>query len=112
MSDIPQISIDHLITDLEAGVPLIDVRERDEYEHAHVPGAQLIPLVELPEHLGSIPAEKPIDLICRSGARSQRAAEFLVGQGYLPRNVSGGTDAWIGAGYRIETGSQSDSVTG
>jgi len=41
MSDVPQISIEHLITDLEQGVPLIDVRERDEYEEARVPGAQL-----------------------------------------------------------------------
>ena len=106
MSDVPQSSIEHLITDLEQGVPLIDVRERDEYAEARVPGAQLMPLVELPERLGAIPTGEPIDLICRSGNRSQRAAEFLIGQGYLPRNVAGGTDAWIGAGYRVDTGSQ------
>lgn len=108
MSDVPQISIDHLITDLEQGVPLIDVREPDEYAEAHVPGALLVPLVELPERLGAIPIGQPVDLICRSGARSQHAGEFLLGQGYLPRNVTGGTDAWIGAGYRVETGSTSD----
>lgn len=38
-NDIPQISVDELQADLEAEVPLIDVRERDEYELAHVPGA-------------------------------------------------------------------------
>lgn len=102
--DIPQISIDHLQADLDEGVPLIDVRERDEFEEARVPGAQLVPLTQLPERLGAIPADTPIDLICRSGGRSQRAAQFLIGQGYLPRNVEGGTDAWIKAGYRVETG--------
>lgn len=108
MTDIPQISIDHLRTDLEEGVPLIDVRQPDEYAEAHVPGAVLVSMVEVPERLGAIPADRPIDIICRSGARSQSVAEFLLGQGYLPRNVAGGTDAWINAGYQVETGSGSE----
>ena len=103
-NDTPQISVDELQADLEAEVPLIDVRERDEYELAHVPGAILVPLTQLPERLGAIPTEEPVNLICRSGARSQRAAQFLIGQGYLPRNVTGGTDAWINVGFRVETG--------
>ena len=73
-NDIPQISVDELQADLEAEVPLIDVRERDEYELAHVPGAILVPLTQLPERLGAIPTDAPVNLICRSGARSQRAA--------------------------------------
>jgi rhodanese-related sulfurtransferase len=102
--DIPQISVEHLRTDLEQGVPLIDVREDDEYAQAHVPGAIHIPLATLPERLGAINADGAVDIICRSGARSQRAAEFLLSQGLLPRNVVGGTDAWVNAGYRVDTG--------
>ena len=102
---VEEITPQEAFTELdEGGVTLIDVREPDEYAHARVPGARLVPLTQIPEQLGAIPADQPIDIICRSGGRSQRAAQFLIGQGYLPRNVVGGTDAWIDAGYRVETG--------
>lgn len=89
----------------EDGALVLDVRMPDEYEAAHVPGALLIPLPELQERHGEIPQSEPVYVICRSGARSLAAAQFLVGVGRSPVNVAGGTEAWIQAGHPVVTGS-------
>jgi rhodanese-related sulfurtransferase len=39
---------------------LLDVREPEEYEGGHIPGAALIPLSELPDRLSEIDAQKPV----------------------------------------------------
>ncbi len=101
---VPEIDVDELRTHQEAGAPIIDVRQPDEYDEAHVPGVQLIPLAEVPDRLDELPEARPLYLICRSGARSARAGEFLAEQGYEVVNVVGGTLAWIDAGFPIETG--------
>ncbi|MCX6525243.1 MAG: rhodanese-like domain-containing protein, partial [Actinobacteria bacterium] len=54
---IPEIDVETLSTALDDGAVLIDVRMPDEYQEAHVPGAILIPLPELPERLGELPDE-------------------------------------------------------
>ena len=64
------------------------------------PAPSLIPLGEVPERVDEIPADGPVYVICRTGARSMRAAEFLVAQGFDATNVAGGTMAWIDAGAR------------
>ncbi len=101
---IPEIDVDELATRLADGATLIDVREPDEYEEAHVPGAQLLPLSDLQDHVDDVPADRPILLICKSGGRSMRAAEFLSTQGRDVTNVAGGTMAWMAAGRDIATG--------
>ena len=100
---VPEIDIAELAAHPET--PLIDVREPDEYESGHVPGAKLIPLGEVPDRLDEIPAE-PVYVICAVGARSARAAEYLIAQGRQATNVAGGTKAWIEAGRRVETGTE------
>jgi len=99
---VPEIDVDELYTHHQAGAAVVDVREPDEYAEAHVPGALLIPLGEVPERLAELPESRPLYLICRSGARSARAGEFLAGQGYEVVNVAGGTLAWIDAGFPVE----------
>lgn len=99
---VPEIDVDELRTLQQAGATVIDVRQPDEYEEAHVPGARLIPLQEVPERLDELPTSGDIYLICKSGARSQRAAEFLEGHGYQVHNVVGGTMAWIDAGFPVD----------
>ncbi|MGI6878698.1 rhodanese-like domain-containing protein [Microbacterium sp. gxy059] len=90
------------VADLKArtGIPLIDVREEDEFAQGRVPGAVNIPLSQLGERLGELPPE--FDVICAAGARSARAAEALAPHGYEATNVAGGTNAWIAAGYDVE----------
>ena len=86
----------------EGPVLVIDVRQPDEFEAGRVPGAVLIPLLELPERLDEVPADGPVVLICATGSRSHRAAEFLSAQGFDTINVVGGTVAWLDAGFPID----------
>ena len=86
-------------------VPLIDVREPDEYESGHVPGAVLVPL-------GSVPAAdlsqfegSSLYVICKSGGRSMRACEFLADAGFDVVNIAGGTMAWVTSGRSVVEGS-------
>jgi rhodanese-related sulfurtransferase len=64
----------------------------------------LIPLPELPDRHGEIPAADTVYVICRSGARSLKASEFLVATGRMPVNVAGGTLGWIEAGHPVVSG--------
>lgn len=72
---------------------LIDVRQPEEFrgELGRLPGAELVPLASLPEAAQAWPREEPLLLICRSGNRSARAAELLVGMGFARLyNLAGG----------------------
>ena len=83
---------------------LIDVREQDEYEQGHVAGAILVPLSEFAERAADIPDGQPLHIICRSGARSMRAAEALARSGITAINVAGGTLGWIDSGRPVVVG--------
>jgi rhodanese-related sulfurtransferase len=102
----PEIDVDELARRRSAGAPLVDVRQPDEYREAHVPGAQLIPLDQLPDRLEELPAGRPVLVVCRSGARSAAAVDFLLGQGVDAVNVAGGTSAWIAGGHEVATGDE------
>jgi rhodanese-related sulfurtransferase len=84
-------------------VSLIDVRELNEYEAAHVPGAILIPLGDIAARADELPAG-PIHVICGSGMRSMKACEALAPMGHDVTNVEGGTGGWIQSGYSTITG--------
>ena len=102
---VPTVQVDELRQRLQEQPPpfVLDVRERWEYAEGHVPGAWLLPLGELEERIGEVPADRPILSICHSGQRSLAAAAFLLTRGYRDvRNVDGGTSAWIKRGYPID----------
>ena len=101
---IPEISVNELAARLDAGAYLIDVRNPDEYDAGHVPGAVLIPLPEVPDRVGEVPTGRTVLFICRSGGRSGQAVDFLRGRGIDAVNVAGGTLAWIDEGRPLETG--------
>jgi rhodanese-related sulfurtransferase len=103
---VPEISVDTLEERLKEGVPLIDVRQLDEYTAAHVAGARLIPLDELPDRLDEVPTDTPVYLICAVGGRSARASEWLIAQGVDATNVAGGTKGWIEAGKPTVSGEE------
>ncbi len=85
---------------------MIDVRQPDEYDAGHVPGAVLIPLAEVAMRVGEVRAEGPVYVICLSGGRSARATEFLRRQGVDARSVAGGTKAWIDSGRPVSQGAK------
>lgn len=106
---VPEISVDELAALMDddgpdGGARLVDVREPDEYESARVPGAILVPLATVPDHVDAFRGEGTTYVICRSGARSMRACEFLVEQGVDVANVAGGTLAWLDAGRDVVAG--------
>jgi sulfur-carrier protein adenylyltransferase/sulfurtransferase len=79
-----EVGIDEAIRLRDAGRVVVDVREPFEWDAGHVSGALHIPLAELPARIGSDLPDRsaPILLYCRSGARSERAAKYLVENGY------------------------------
>jgi rhodanese-related sulfurtransferase len=104
---IPEIDTDALAGALEGGsARLFDVREADEFEAGHVPGARSLPLSELPERLGELAGDGPTYLICGIGARSLRACEIASLAGVETINVAGGTRSWVESGRPIVVGDQ------
>jgi adenylyltransferase/sulfurtransferase len=93
---IPQITPVDLKRRLDAGedVFVLDVREPHEYQIVNI-GAPLIPLGDLPNRLGELDANREIVIHCKTGGRSQRAAEFLQKSGFKNvTNLAGGITAW------------------
>jgi len=85
------------------GALVLDVRNPDEWDDdlGHIEGARQIPLPELESRLAEIEGwkEKPIVCVCRSGRRSQSAAELLRSSGYRQAmNLEGGMVAWRESG--------------
>src|SRR6266566_2731721 len=74
---------------------VVDVREPHEYEIAHIDGAVLMPLAELPDRLGELDGHHEIVTHCHHGARSLKALEILKAAGFSKvRSLRGGIDAW------------------
>ncbi|MFN0028927.1 MAG: rhodanese-like domain-containing protein [Acidimicrobiales bacterium] len=109
MSDnsVPEVDVAEAARLQQQGVVVLDVREPDEFAEVHALGARLLPLSELTERVGEVPLDQPLLIICRSGARSARAAEWLNDRGAQATNVDGGTLAWVEAGLPTAKGSSS-----
>lgn len=90
--------------DSDEDTVLIDVREPSEYAEAHVPGAALIPMGQLPSRLSEVPTDRTVYVICRSGNRSGAMGPLLDAHGYDSVNVVGGTLAWVRAGHPYDSG--------
>jgi len=77
------------------GIKVIDVREPDEYQIAHVKGVPLFPLSTLPQNFTQLNPNETIYLHCKAGVRSMKALRFLREQGFkYLKSVKGGIDAW------------------
>ena len=78
-----------------AAVTLVDVREQQEFDTGHLPGARNIPLADLERRLGELDAERMPVFLCRSGRRSLMACALAVRKGVdAPANLEGGLLAW------------------
>lgn len=83
---------------MEAGdVIVLDVREQEEYDSGHIPGAVLLPLGAIDgESAAEVIPEKDAAVLvyCRSGSRSKRAAKALAELGYTGVYEFGGIMTW------------------
>ena len=84
------------IMDTEEGYIILDVREQDEYDAGHIPGAILIPYTQIAEKAEEVLTDKNqlILVYCRSGRRSKIAAEALLELGYTNIKEFGGIIDW------------------
>ncbi|MBC7270758.1 MAG: rhodanese-like domain-containing protein [Streptomyces sp.] len=85
------------------GAVLLDVRETLEWRAGHAPGAVHLPLSALAAG-AALPDDaqaRPLVVICRSGNRSQRAAEVLAARGARAVDVIGGMRDWAAAGFPV-----------
>lgn len=103
------VSIDQFAAVKADGAFVVDVREPGEYVQGHVAGAELIPLGQIPERTAVLPTNQPVYIICATGNRSRRAAEFLRATGLDAYSVDGGTAGWIRAGKPVVTGPNAEA---
>lgn len=75
---------------------LIDVREDEEVAAGMIEAAKHIPLGDIPDSVEGLDKDKEYIMVCRSGARSMRAAEFLDEKGFKVSNMKGGMLDWNG----------------
>jgi rhodanese-related sulfurtransferase len=107
--EVPQAPIADVPSTFDGSVILLDVREDDEWQRGHAPGARHIPMSQVPSRLGEIDVDAKLFVVCQAGGRSQRVAQYLARNGYAPANVSGGMLAWASAGRPVIT---DDGATG
>lgn len=88
------------------GVPLIDVRGRDEHAQVHVPGSRNIPLDELASNLASLPPDTTMYVMCGSGKRSTQAVSLLTEHGFDAVNATGGITEWYRNGHPCATATE------
>jgi rhodanese-related sulfurtransferase len=96
--EVPPVHAHRLVVAAEA--VLVDVRDEEEWEAGHAPGAYHLPLHRLSaDRLSAdrLPVGTVLITVCRSGARSTHAAAHLAAAGREVRNVPGGMRAWLEA---------------
>ena len=100
----PEVSLDDLTgSNRDTSMLVLDVREPIEWEMGHVPGALLISLGTLRDHINEIPSHNKIAVICEAGLRSSTAASILESSGFTNvANVPDGTGGYRNAGLPLE----------
>lgn len=84
-------------------VVILDVREQDEWDAGHIPGAVFIPMSEIQGRVSEVPKDKLVIVQCRSGNRSSQVTDYLQQQGFSNvRNLAGGLNGWQAAGLPVE----------
>lgn len=95
--ELEEVSLEELNERMEKGeVLLLDVRPKEEYENAHIPGAVSIPMEELKEKLDSLPANRDVVAYCRGiyCLWSAEAVELLRSQGINAYRLEKSVQDW------------------
>ncbi len=97
-ADLPSVTVADLPDPLPSDLLVVDVREQHEWDAGHIDGALHVPLGTLPERVGELDPQTRTLVVCHVGGRSARATAWLAAQGHDVVNLTGGMDAWEGAG--------------
>jgi rhodanese-related sulfurtransferase len=95
MKEITAKEVETLLNEGEK-LDIIDVREVDEVIAGKIPGAVNIPLGLIEFRMHELDKSKEYIMVCRSGARSDRATQFLEYHGFNVINMTGGMLSWDG----------------
>ncbi len=99
----PVLHADELRQRLD-GVQVVDAREPFEYKYAHIPGAFLLPWHEAWVKIDSVPAVRPLAVVCGDEVRSAYLASALRRAGRDASLVLGGMTDWLERGFPTEKG--------
>ena len=98
---------DELVRRVRAGeVTLIDVRPREEYAAAHIPGAISVPLADLGKRLGTLQKRRDVVAYCRGPycVMALDAVDLLRRKGFRAHRMEHGVSEWRAQGWRVEAG--------
>lgn len=98
MSEIREVDPAEARSLVDDGAFLLDVREVDEWTAGRAPESTHVPLGDLQQAVTTLPSNRLIVAVCRSGVRSMQAARQLAGHGYEAVNLAGGMRAWAEVG--------------
>jgi rhodanese-related sulfurtransferase/rubrerythrin len=93
----PEELQDYFRDHAESDYLLIDVRQPEEYEAEHIPGAQLMVLGTLDSKIQHLPRDTDLIFYCHSGMRSRVAGDLCAERGFDPQRIyslTGGISAW------------------
>ncbi|MBI5565808.1 MAG: rhodanese-like domain-containing protein [Chloroflexi bacterium] len=100
-----EISVAEAAAKRQAGAFILDVREPEEWNEYHIPGATLISLGELEARVKDVPRDKEVVVVCRSGNRSQAGRDILTNAGFTQvTSMAGGLKDWAAANLPTVTG--------
>jgi len=82
-----------VLSKIQAGAVIVDVRSPDEFADGFYPGAKNIPVNVLPNRLAEVgPKDKPVVVYCASGGRSAVAQQILKAHGFADVTNAGGLE--------------------
>lgn len=100
-----EVSVTEAAALRDAGAFILDVREPEEWNESHIPGAKLIPLGELASRVNEVPKDREVVVVCRSGNRSQQGRDILLAAGFEQvTSMAGGIKQWTAAGFETVSG--------
>lgn len=100
-----EISVSQASAKREAGAFILDVRQPEEWNQSHIPGATLIPLGELASRVNEVPRDQQVVVVCHSGNRSAQGRDILLSAGFTQvTSMAGGLTQWEAAGYPTVSG--------
>jgi rhodanese-related sulfurtransferase len=108
-SGIPTVTVQEASTrfaqDEPDGAVIVDVREADELDVVRVDGATHLPMSAFTERAAELPSDRPLLILCASGARSAAVTGYLLRSGWTDvANIEGGITAWQKAGLPVQRG--------
>ena len=91
---------------------VLDVQDEAGWGRAHLVNANHTSNEELEDALDEVPDDQFIILVCRDGERSRELAQKLTEDGREAASISGGMDAWLGAGFQVQPSPDPDLPRG